>query len=704
MEKLIPVNNRMAVVEETKDVLLYSSPQWVRLTTTGPLTPVADIAVVTHNDTTKAFRVELLNGEYVELVPVNKTLFANATVINEKGHFGHVLDNPPDELQYDINHSSKVYKTDSGWWTLIDNVRFGMGIGDWKRTFGKSMSITGNRITLDVLAVKDKAVVDNKLNLDPTATVGAATSYKTSSATAWTVLRNTGFGTVFGSTLEVITSRAGTTHTLERGALDFNTLSAAGFDKALLVLDRTGITGAAIVKAFDSTDVVAGDESAADYGELKDKYAGTKVSPTIDGTEYTFDITQIVQINAAAGIGIAELHDIDDDPPEDGETFSITFDETTAHIRFTLSAAWKAGWGYREKIEIPTSVTGSELPNFPAYAPFDNADIAARAQADGDDIIYTTDDGTTALKVDRESYSAGVGFDHVKIPLVNSDGANAVFYRYYGNPDATDTLDPEAVWDAKTDQGVPCSYLDLYMSCCMLTCEITTTYNPDGISDVNGDISEDEECFKCNPPCMESQLSINYSTDVMGVGETQLLMVDDSLFGADIPCCSHAEIKWEIVGGCGELSHEFGLTTIYTAPDHNEDCLCNVTIKLSDCCERLAFVYIAVNEVVEPIQAFLTRELTVCYSACCANNLPYVNYDGIGTVWDCFGEWYCDCTGPGTHYETDDISVCFYDMVNQLSIHCAGQGCGTAQWGIVEPFTDMRSPAEIEAGCCPPIY
>ena len=72
-----------------------------------------------------------------------------------------------------------------------------------------------------------------------------------------------------------------------------------------------------------------------------------------------------------------------------------------------------------------------------------------RAQADFDDILFTSSDGTTKLDHQIESYTSGTGtlVAWVEIPSLSS-AANTVIYMYYGNAAATAQQNITGTWDA----------------------------------------------------------------------------------------------------------------------------------------------------------------------------------------------------------------------------------------------------------------
>jgi hypothetical protein len=114
------------------------------------------------------------------------------------------------------------------------------------------------------------------------------------------------------------------------------------------------------------------------------------------------------------------------------------------------AADWyNSGWLYRKKITLDAASGASNLTNFPVLISFTaDADLAARAQDDGEDIIFTRDDGITPLDYEIESVDgSGNLAAWVEIPTLSNSAATDI-YMYYGNAAYTDTHDAAATWDS----------------------------------------------------------------------------------------------------------------------------------------------------------------------------------------------------------------------------------------------------------------
>jgi hypothetical protein len=74
--------------------------------------------------------------------------------------------------------------------------------------------------------------------------------------------------------------------------------------------------------------------------------------------------------------------------------------------------------------------------------------LSTHAQSSGNDILFTSSDGTTKLSHEIERYTSSTGalVCWVKVPSLSSS-IDSVLYMYYGNPSASDQSAPAGVWD-----------------------------------------------------------------------------------------------------------------------------------------------------------------------------------------------------------------------------------------------------------------
>ncbi|MHA1290653.1 MAG: DUF2341 domain-containing protein, partial [Candidatus Thorarchaeota archaeon] len=105
------------------------------------------------------------------------------------------------------------------------------------------------------------------------------------------------------------------------------------------------------------------------------------------------------------------------------------------------ATSWLTGWSYRKKITIDNTNIDSDLSDFPLLVKISSdSDIGDEARSDGYDIRFTSDDGSTLLSYERESWSGGGGSPAtaifwVKVPTISSSSPTDI-YIYYGKADA----------------------------------------------------------------------------------------------------------------------------------------------------------------------------------------------------------------------------------------------------------------------------
>ncbi|MBN1675835.1 MAG: DUF2341 domain-containing protein, partial [Kiritimatiellae bacterium] len=119
-------------------------------------------------------------------------------------------------------------------------------------------------------------------------------------------------------------------------------------------------------------------------------------------------------------------------------------------------AAWKSGYGYRKSLTIDAdAVSGTDdLTNFPALVSLTDADLATTnngghvTSADGYDILFTGQDGTTQLDHELERYTQASGelVAWVRVPIL-SGATDTALYLYFGNGSIGSTQERvEDVW------------------------------------------------------------------------------------------------------------------------------------------------------------------------------------------------------------------------------------------------------------------
>jgi hypothetical protein len=131
--------------------------------------------------------------------------------------------------------------------------------------------------------------------------------------------------------------------------------------------------------------------------------------------------------------------------------------------QITFAQSWyDAAWSSRQKITIDSNHAdfslGGNLTDFPILIKITDSTnpLFGKAQSDGDDILFTTSDGTTKIPHEIEYYDDSTGNEEMdawaKVPTLLSS-ADTVIYMYYGNSSAGSQESAENVWDSDY-QGV----------------------------------------------------------------------------------------------------------------------------------------------------------------------------------------------------------------------------------------------------------
>jgi cysteine-rich repeat protein len=115
----------------------------------------------------------------------------------------------------------------------------------------------------------------------------------------------------------------------------------------------------------------------------------------------------------------------------------------------SVCAQWyDADWGFRKMIVIDHTQVAGELVDFPVLIHRGaDGELSASAQADGDDVVFTAQDGTTVLSHEIQRYLSNSGelIAWVKVPLLSAS-SDTRLYLYYGEPDVGSQQSVADVW------------------------------------------------------------------------------------------------------------------------------------------------------------------------------------------------------------------------------------------------------------------
>jgi len=107
---------------------------------------------------------------------------------------------------------------------------------------------------------------------------------------------------------------------------------------------------------------------------------------------------------------------------------------------------YSCDWLYRKNITLNKTAVSGTLTYFPVLISYTDSDLSAQAQADGDDILFTSEGGTTKIPHETESYSSGTLVAWVNVSSLSS-AANTTIYMYYGNGTVSSQQQVIRVWD-----------------------------------------------------------------------------------------------------------------------------------------------------------------------------------------------------------------------------------------------------------------
>ncbi len=122
--------------------------------------------------------------------------------------------------------------------------------------------------------------------------------------------------------------------------------------------------------------------------------------------------------------------------------------ETTEVFSFTVQGPWWDGaWPFRKPITIDHTLVGDDLTSFPILVDIVDDDLRTTAQSDGDDLVFTTYDGTK-LDHEIETYDSSTGHlvAWVEVPFLPST-VDTTLYLYFGNPVAENQENVAETWD-----------------------------------------------------------------------------------------------------------------------------------------------------------------------------------------------------------------------------------------------------------------
>ena len=242
-----------------------------------------------------------------------------------------------------------------------------------------------------------------------------------------------------------------------------------GSNHTIAAATQAGATGTQYVfgswsDSGAATHTVTGPAAPASYtATFQTQYClMTAANPTAEGTispaSGWYNAGAVVAVSAAAGNGY-QFTGFSGGLSGTTTPQNVTMNgpvSVTANFGVASGPWYSVGgaWNYRKALTINHGQVAGSLTNFPVLISVTDSDLAAGAQASGNDILFTAADGVTKLNHEIEQYVSGTGqlIAWVQVPSVSS-ASDTVIYMYYGNASAAGQANAAGVWDANY-QGV----------------------------------------------------------------------------------------------------------------------------------------------------------------------------------------------------------------------------------------------------------
>ena len=115
---------------------------------------------------------------------------------------------------------------------------------------------------------------------------------------------------------------------------------------------------------------------------------------------------------------------------------------------YALDPWWEGSWNLLKTIDLNQSMIdqGIGAGGFPVLVSITDSDLADHAQIDGDDIVFVDSTNTTQLPHEIEFWNKSTGVLVAWVNVTDITNVNSI-NMYYNNSEATNTEDPEGVWD-----------------------------------------------------------------------------------------------------------------------------------------------------------------------------------------------------------------------------------------------------------------
>jgi hypothetical protein len=165
----------------------------------------------------------------------------------------------------------------------------------------------------------------------------------------------------------------------------------------------------------------------------------------VDGVDETYNFTK--SLSGPFSLGKVMNATLPKMPGRVVMIFNTSWGGGTVLLSADLNFWYSGAWLKRKKITIDHNRVSGSLTDFPVLVSISVPLLQTYAQENGNDILFTSSDGTTKLAHEIEYYdnNGGILVAWVKVPSVTSE-SDTVIYMYYNNTGASSQQEKAHVW------------------------------------------------------------------------------------------------------------------------------------------------------------------------------------------------------------------------------------------------------------------
>ena len=225
---------------------------------------------------------------------------------------------------------------------------------------------------------------------------------------------------------------------------DYDGYGAGGLDTIAFEVSNDGGSSWTLLENVDIVGNAAGSKSYTlqDFTTLTaDMQVRIRIVQGFDGASEHINIDNVDIAYAGPGIGGSAAVST--------ATASSSISVTSVNNAPTMTMWYNEDWSTRKLLSIDATQVAGDVTDFPVLITFNtDAELAALALANGDDIIFTAGDGSTLLAYEIEFFDETTGELRAWVKTDLSASVDTEIYMYFGNATATNQEDPAGVWSS----------------------------------------------------------------------------------------------------------------------------------------------------------------------------------------------------------------------------------------------------------------